>query len=89
MNLIKKYKRYKLELLIIKDPNKKFYPYPNCDSYLELKGIKNKDACCLNKYLYCFECLQKPHGKLPCYKKNNDSNIMPNCLKKKIIDVNI
>ena len=36
-NLIKKYKKYKFEYQIINDPNKKFCPFKNCDSYLELK----------------------------------------------------
>ena len=81
IDLIKKYKRYKLELEIINDPNKKLCPYPNCDSYLELKQILNKDVTCKNNHTFCFECLKKPHGKLPCngnmdksmveYAKNN------------------
>ena len=41
INLLKKYKRYKLELEIINSPNKKLCPYPDCDSYLELKDINN------------------------------------------------
>ena len=65
-DLIMKYKRYKLELEIINDPNKKLCPYPNCDSYLELKQIRNKDVKCKNRHTFCFECLKKPHGKLPC-----------------------
>ena len=64
--LISKYIKYKLELEVINDPNKKLCPYPNCDSYLELKDIKNKDVECENKHSYCFLCLQKPHGNLPC-----------------------
>jgi hypothetical protein len=60
--LIKKYKRYKLELEIMKDPNKKLCPYPDCDSYLELKEIREKDVKCLNNHMYCFVCLKKPHG---------------------------
>ena len=35
INLIKIYKRYKLELEIINNDNKKLCPYPNCDSFLE------------------------------------------------------
>ena len=66
INLLKKYKRYKLELEIINSPNKKLCPYPDCDSYLELKDILNKDVTCKNNHTYCFECLKKPHGKLPC-----------------------
>ena len=64
--LIKKYKRFKSELEILNDPNKKLCPFPECDSYLELKDIKNKDVTCLNNHTFCFLCLQKPHGKLPC-----------------------
>ena len=70
INLIKKYKKYKKELIIAQDPNKKFCPFPDCDSYLELKNKKEKYISCLNNHLYCFVCLKKPHGKLPCDKKN-------------------
>ena len=75
-DLIKRYKRYKLELLIINDPNKKLCPYPDCDSYLELKNIKDKDVTCLNNHKYCFICLKKPHGNLPCDKKDIDKSIL-------------
>ena len=88
-NLIRKYKKYKLELEIINDPNKKMCPYPNCDSYLELTQIRNKDVTCLNNHTYCFICLKKPHGKLPCcsdvdadireYAKNNFVKKCPKC----------
>ena len=73
--LIKKYKRYKLELEIMKDPNKKLCPYPDCDSYLELKEIREKDVKCLNNHKYCFVCLKKPHGTLPCEAKMDSSLI--------------
>ena len=89
IELIRKYKRYKLELEIIKDPNKKLCPYPNCDSYLELKQIRNKDVTCKRNHTFCFECLKKPHGKLPCkakfdkslkkYAKNNFVKKCPKC----------
>ena len=89
-DLIKLYKRYKLELLVKNDPNKKFCPYPNCDSYLELKDKNTKGAKCLNNYIYCFFCLKKPNGNLPCDKtalddsmaefaKNNFMKRCPNC----------
>ena len=88
-NLIQKYKRYKLELEIINDPNKKLCPYPNCDSFLELIDIRNKDVTCKNNHTFCFECLKKPHGKLPCnenldknlieYAKNNFVKKCPKC----------
>ena len=75
-DLIKRYKRYKLELLIINDPNKKLCPYPDCDSYLELKNIKEKDVTCLNNHKYCFICLKKPHGNLACDKKDIDKSML-------------
>ena len=88
-NLIKKYKKYKLELEVINDPNKKLCPFPNCDSFLELKEIKNQYVTCENNHTYCFECLKEPHGNLPCnekvdnsiieYAKNNFVKKCPNC----------
>ena len=87
--LIKKYKKYKLEYEILNNPNKKNCPFPNCDSYLELKDPKNKDVTCLNNHTFCFLCLQKPHGKLACdqkldnsmveFAKNNFVKKCPNC----------
>ena len=48
--LIKKYKKYKLELEIMSNPNKKMCPFPNCTSYLELKNEQNKYVKCLNNH---------------------------------------
>ena len=76
INLIKKYKQYKLELDIINDPNKKLCPYPNCDSYLEKKEKLGKDVTCKNNHTFCFICLKKPHGKLPCNNENIDKSIV-------------
>ena len=73
--LIKKYKKYKLELEIINNPNKKFCPFPNCNSYLELKDIHIKDVKCGNNHEFCFLCLQKPHGKIKC-NENIDSTMI-------------
>ena len=89
IDLINKYKRYKLELDIIKDPNKKLCPFPNCDSFLELKNIFEKNVTCENNHIFCFECLKKPHGNLPCnnileqsmeeYSKNHLVKKCPKC----------
>jgi len=73
--LIKKYNKYKLEYEILNNPNKKSCPFPNCDSYLELKNPKVKNVTCLNNHTFCFFCLQKPHGKLPCKEKLDKSII--------------
>ena len=52
IELIEKYKKYELEIL--KNTNKKNCPFPNCDSYLELKDPKNKDVTCLNNHTFVF-----------------------------------
>ena len=89
INLLNKYNRYKFELEIINDPNKKLCPYPNCGSYLELKQIRQRDVTCKNNHKFCFICLKNPHGKLPCdenidksileYAKNNFVKKCPKC----------
>jgi len=76
INLMNRYKRYKLELEIINDPNKKLCPYSNCDSFLELKDIHNREVTCLNNHKYCFECLKKPHGNLTCKGSDLDKSMI-------------
>ena len=87
--LINKYKRFKLELEIINNPNRKFCPFPNCNSFLELKDKNNKEVKCSNNHIFCFLCLKSPHGNLPCnneinksmveYEKNNFVKKCPKC----------
>ena len=87
--LIEKYKKFKLELEIINDPNRKFCPFPNCNSFLELKDKNNKEVKCSNNHIFCFLCLGKPHGNSPCnneinksmveYEKNNFLKKCPKC----------
>ena len=74
-DLMKKYKKYKIELEIINNPNKKLCPFPNCDSYLELKDLKEKYVTCENNHTFCFLCLKKPHGENPCEEKMDKSII--------------
>ena len=86
--LIDKYKKFKLELEIINDPNRKFCPFPNCNSFLELKDKNNKEIKCSNNQ-FCFLCLKEPHGNSPCkieikksmaeYEKNNFVKKCPKC----------
>ena len=86
--LIEKYKKFKIQLEIINDPNKKLCPFPNCDSYLELKNEKDKYVKCLNNHEFCYICLNKPHGNMPCinmstslveYEKKNFVKKCPKC----------
>ena len=72
---MKKYKKYKIELEIINNPNKKLCPFPNCDSYLELKDLKEKYVTCENNHALCFLCSKKPHGENPCEEKMDKSII--------------
>ena len=78
---MEKYRKFKLELEIINDPNKKPCPFPNCSSYLELKDKNNKYINCLNGHTFCFVCQQEPHGEKPC-DQIFDSNIKEYALNK-------
>ena len=65
--LIEKYKIFKEKAEILNNPNKKFCPKPNCNSYLEMKkGDKNKYVRCKNGHEYCYICLKPPHGGKKC-----------------------
>ena len=74
--LLEKYNNYKLKLEIINDPNKKFCPYPNCNSFLiKNKNEEEKNTKCKNGHEYCFICLNKPHENKLCEEKFDDNNI--------------
>ena len=100
-NLVNKYKKFKYELEIINNQNKKFCPFPNCNSFLELKDINNKEVKCSNNHAFCFICLEEPHGNSPCkenllknslseYSKDNLIKKCPKCsiITEKIIGCN-
>ena len=63
--LVEKYEKFKIRANILKDPNKRQCPEPDCDSFLEKKG-KSKYVKCKKGHEYCFECLRKPHGNSSC-----------------------
>ena len=63
--LMEKYQKFKIRAEIIKDPNKKQCPKPDCPSYLE-KSPTTKYVKCKKGHEYCFECLRAPHGKSSC-----------------------
>ena len=86
--LTSKYNKFKIRAEILKDPNKKQCPKPDCQSYLE----KNKNinyVKCKKGHEYCFECLRPPHGKSSCeqhmekdflkWKKNRIVKKCPRC----------
>ena len=74
-SLIEKYKKFKLQLEVMNSPNKKLCPFPNCDSFLELKDINNKEVMCMKNHKFCFACLNEPHGNFPCKNKLDKSLI--------------
>ena len=69
--LIKKYDKFSKKLEILNNPNKKFCPYKNCDSYGEKIG-KDKYIKCKNGHKFCFICLKEWHGNKPCEKKEDE-----------------
>ena len=86
--LLEKYKKFKIRAEIIKDPNKKQCPKPDCQGYLE-KSPTTKYVKCQKGHEYCFECLRPPHGKSSCeqimekdflkWKKNRIVKKCPRC----------
>ena len=74
LNLKELNEKYKFELKIVNNPNKKFYPNPDCNSYLELKNEKdkNKNVKYLNVHIFCFIYLKEPHKNSQC--ENNLDN---------------
>ena len=55
-----KYEKFKIKENILNNPNMKFCPYPDCDSYAEKKKSRNV-KCKKNNHEFCFECLKPWH----------------------------
>ena len=64
-DLVEKYKKFTKRAEILKDPNKKICPNPDCDSFLQRSEL-TKYVECENGHKYCFECLKPPHGDEKC-----------------------
>ena len=87
-DLLDKYIKFKKNLEIVNNPNKKFCPYPNCDGYAEEKD-NNKYVTCSNGHKFCFKCMKNWHGNKDCdeeidkdfilWKKNTLIKQCPNC----------
>lgn len=60
--LIEKYKKYKLRLEILNDPNKKFCPHPGCEEYVERPKNDIKEVKCKKGHQFCYQCLSKVHS---------------------------
>ena len=87
-NLIKNYKKFKLRSKILTDPNVKFCPIKDCESYAKKEG-DNKYVTCLEGHKFCFVCSKPWHGRKNCqdeidkdfkkWKKNKVIKRCPNC----------
>lgn len=62
--LVAKYEKFKNRANILKDPNKKLCPNPDCESYLEKSN--SSYVKCKNGHEFCYECLRPPHGNISC-----------------------
>ena len=60
--LSEKYKKYKLRLEILNDPNKKFCPHPGCEEYVERPKNDTKEVKCKKGHQFCYQCLSKVHS---------------------------
>lgn len=86
--LINKYEKFKLRSDLYNDPNVKFCPIKDCDSYAIKEG-DNKYVTCLEGHKFCFVCCKDWHGKKNCqdeidvdfkkWKKNKIIKKCPNC----------
>ena len=85
IDLINKYKKFKLKSDLINDPNVKFCPIRDCESYARKEG-DNKYVTCLEGHKFCFECSKPWHGKKKCqdeidkdFKKWKKNKIVKKC----------
>ena len=75
-SLERKFPNYQKRINILKDPNNKLCPYPNCSSYGKLRNDNDKYIKCELGHKFCYNCLKPWHGKEECsYSKENDLNI--------------
>jgi hypothetical protein len=89
-NLIKKYKKFKLRANLYNDPNVKFCPIKDCDSYARKEG-NNKYVTCQEGHKFCFECFKPWHGRKKCqdeidkdFKKWKKNKVIKRCPKCKM-----
>ena len=69
--LVEKFKKFSIKMEVLNNPNKKFCPVQNCDSYAEKIG-KNKYVTCKKGHKFCFNCLKQWHGNEKCEEKEEE-----------------
>ena len=89
-NLIKKYKKFKIRADLFNDPNVKFCPIRDCESYARKEG-NNKYVTCQEGHKFCFECFKPWHGRKKCqdeidkdFKKWKKNKVIKRCPKCKM-----
>ena len=73
-DLMSKFDLFELKKEVLKNPNMKFCPYPDCDGIGKISDINNKKlkyVTCSKGHNFCFFCLQNWHGDKPCEKEND------------------
>lgn len=85
--LIKKYQKYKAKNDLYEQPDIKFCPIKDCESYARKIG-DNKYVTCLNGHNFCFNCSKPWHGNKRCsdeidkdFKKWKKNKIVKRCPK--------
>ena len=84
--IFNKYKTFKYNNEIKHNPNKKFCPFPNCESYL-LKENTNNFVQCQEGHKYCFNCVNEWHPNSQCdisdknFKIIEDNHVIKKCPK--------
>ena len=88
--LINKYKKFKLRSDLYNDPNVKFCPIKDCESYAKKEG-NNKYVTCLQGHQFCFVCSKPWHGRKKCsdeidkdFKKWKKNKVIKKCPKCKM-----
>jgi hypothetical protein len=86
-----KYKKFKLRDKLYQDPNVKFCPTKDCESYARRKDEKEKYVTCQEGHKFCFVCLKPWHGSKNCqdeidvdFKKWKKNKIVKKCPKCKM-----
>ena len=69
--LVEKFKKFSIKMEVLNNPNMKFCPVQNCDSYAEKIG-KNKYVKCKKGHKFCFNCLKQWHGNEKCEEKEEE-----------------
>ena len=91
-DLLNNFEQYIINKEVIKNPNKKFCPYPDCNGIGIMENLENekeKYITCTNGHKFCFFCLKEWHGNKLCkeviekdfqnWKKKINAQQCPNC----------